>query len=109
MYTLLSENDRYALDELNKKVRDLYFKKEYSLCEDLIKEAMSSYPHAAHPHNLYGILLEREGNQHGAMCHYRAANALEPTYIPARYNLYRYGDFSNKEKPAFTVEECTRQ
>lgn len=103
---MISKDERKKLDELNKKVQKFYFQEDYVACENMIREAFGEFPHAPHPHNLYGILLERRGNQHGAMAHYRAANALEPTYLPARYNLYRYGDFGNKRKPAFIEAEC---
>ena len=48
---------------------------------------MAENPHCAIPHNLMGILLEKEANHVLAMKHFRAAYALDPTYIPARYNM----------------------
>ena len=51
---------------------------------------MAENPHCAIPHNLMGILLEKESNHVLAMKHFRAAYALDPTYVPARYNMEQY-------------------
>jgi Flp pilus assembly protein TadD len=50
------------------------------------------------PHNLYGILLEYTGDRRRALKHYRAANDLDPTYRPAKSNLYRAGQFTYEIK-----------
>ncbi|WP_208560662.1 hypothetical protein [Marinilactibacillus kalidii] len=107
MKQLLTINERLELDMLSQQVKDNLEHQAFEEAESLIRNAMMLYPHAPHPHNLYGILLEKEGNKHGAMCHYRAGNALESTYKPVRYNLYRYGEFSSSKKPAYFEEDCT--
>ena len=60
--------------------------------------AMSEAPHAPEPHNLMGIILENENDHIGAMKHFRAAWALDPTYLPARFNMEQYGRFSAVER-----------
>ena len=55
---------------------------------------MSEAPHAPEPHNLMGIILENENDHIGAMKHFRAAWALDPTYLPARFNMEQYAGFS---------------
>lgn len=67
---------------------------------------MRDYPHAPHPHNLMGILLEKQGNHLSAMKHFRAAWALDPTYLPCRINLDRYGSFFNQGNCAFDEQDC---
>lgn len=53
---------------------------------------MSRYPNSPHPHELLGILYENEGRHTEAMKHFRAALALDPTFLPASQDLYIYGD-----------------
>ena len=53
---------------------------EYQNCKMQIFDAMRKYPHAPQPHNLLGVLLEKEGDHPAAMRHFRAAWALDPTY-----------------------------
>lgn len=80
---------------------------EYEKCETVIIRSMERYPHSAIPHNLYGILLEREHNHLLAMKHFRAAYALDPTYIPARYNMEQYRSISGRGiREAYTEEDC---
>jgi Flp pilus assembly protein TadD len=77
--------------------------------EQYIKEAMVLDMTAAQPHNLFGILLEYQGDRLRAMKHYRAATDLDPTYMPAKHNLFRIGqltqdandriDFGKSPKP----------
>jgi Flp pilus assembly protein TadD len=66
----------------------------YSEAEQYIKSAMAYDMTAPQPHNLFGILLEYRGDRLRAMKHYRAATDLDPTYLPAKNNLYRIGQFS---------------
>lgn len=106
MEKLVTHKDRILLDELSGEIKNYMETNQYDKAENQIKQAMSYFPHAPHPHNLYGILLEKLGDKHGAMCHYRAGNALEPTYKPVRYNLYRYGEFNVKKSPAYFEEDC---
>lgn len=96
------------LAELCCTVRKLIDQKKYQEIELLIQSAMGRYPHAPEPHNLMGILLEKEGDHLTAMKHYRAAWALDPTYLPARYNLERIGTFFSKGKCAFDETDCPK-
>lgn len=81
------------LDRICTFVREYISEKEYDACFGLICETMERYPNAPHPHNLLGILLEKKGEHSAAMKHFRAAWALDPTYLPARQNLATYGTF----------------
>lgn len=98
-----------SIKELNVlcgKIRALIEKRDYAQCECLICSAMGQYPHALHPHNLMGLLLEKKGDHPAAMKHFRAAWALDPTYIPARQNLNGYGTFFSQGKCAFDESDC---
>ncbi|MGL4735913.1 MAG: hypothetical protein ACRCW2_00525 [Cellulosilyticaceae bacterium] len=55
----------------------------------LIFEAMGLDAGAPEPHNLLGILAEYEADRGLAARHYRAAMAMDPTYLPAENNLAR--------------------
>ncbi len=100
-------DDRSAvLSELCEKVRHLIREGNYVACTMSISAAMKEYPHAPQPHNLMGILLEAEGNHSGAMKHFRAAWALDPTYLPSRVNLNRYGSFFHQGPSAFDEKDC---
>lgn len=81
------------LSELCDSIRKLSAKGDYKTCEDMIFQAMKEYPHAPHPHNLLGIVLEKMGEHALAMKHFRAAWSLDPTYMPANQNLETYGTF----------------
>lgn len=88
-------------------VRDFMKEKEYDACFGLICETMERYPDAPHPHNLLGILLEKSGNHSLAMKHFRAAWALDPTYLPARHNLENYGTFYSRGGCAYDESDVT--
>lgn len=47
------------------------------------------------------ILLEKQKNHLLALKHFRAAYALDPSYLPARYNLDQYSDFNPISKLAY--------
>ena len=89
------------LNELCRAVRALCEEREFDLCRKLIYEAMSEFPDAAQPHNLLGIVLEKEGEHLAATKHFRAAWALDPTYLPASQNLHTYGTFYSAGPCAF--------
>lgn len=90
-----------------KEIKLLIQNHQYLDGEKKIINMMSGFPHSAVPHNLYGILLEKEQKHVEAMKHFRAAYALDPTYIPARYNLEQYGEYSVIGfSPAFSEEDC---
>lgn len=94
------------LNNLCAQVRTMVAHKEYEQCESLIYKAMVRYPHAPQPHNLLGVLLEKEGNHSEAMRHFRAAWALDATYTPASENLKTYGTFYSSGKCAFDESDC---
>lgn len=71
-----------------------------------ILHAMNRYPHAPEPHNLIGILLEMEGDHTKAMKHFRAALALDPTFLAARQNLESFGTFYSKGTYAYDENDC---
>lgn len=93
------KNDK--LDMLCTSVRKLCAEQEFDKCYGLICKTMSEFPHAAIPHNLLGIVLEKTGDHLNAMKHFRAAWALDPTYRPANQNLHNYGTFYSNGKCAF--------
>lgn len=90
-----------ALEELCTSVRRLVLQGDYKACHKLICKAMKDYPHAPHPHNLLGIVLEKSGDHLLAMKHFRAAWALDATYAPANHNLQLYGTFFSSGSCAF--------
>jgi tetratricopeptide (TPR) repeat protein len=55
----------------------------------IILKALKENPDAPEPQNLLGIFCELNGNSELARKHYRAAYALDPTYLPASENLER--------------------
>lgn len=91
---------------LEEKCRRLILQTKFKQCQREIEIAMAKNPHCAVPHNLMGILMEKELNHTLAMKHFRAAYALDPTYIPARYNMEQYGQMHPTGKYAFTQEDC---
>ncbi len=81
------------LDYLCVQIMQLCENKEYDACLSLLYEAMKVFPHDAQPHNLMGIVLEKMGNHLLAMKHFRAAWALNPSYLPSSRNMELYGTF----------------
>lgn len=94
-------DSKKELDELCDTVRRLALQGNHQQCEKLISDAMGKYPHAPHPHNLIGVILEKEGDRVTAMKHFRAARALDPTYTPSRHNLDIYASFHVSDEYAF--------
>lgn len=92
--------------ELENRCKKYVEKREYAECEKEISKAMFLNPHSAVPHNLMGVLMEKEGNHVLAMKHFRAAYGLDPTYIPARYNMEQYASTFPSGKCAYTEEDC---
>lgn len=92
----VENNENNELLELCENVRVLIKEKKLVDCENIVKSFICKYPHAPQPHNLYGILLEKEGNHVLAMKHFRAAWALDPTYLPVRYNLERFANMKGE-------------
>lgn len=89
------------LDQLCASVRAFVIEGAYESCIKQICEAMKRHPHAPQPHNLLGIVLEKLGDHSTAMKHFRAAWALDPTYLPANHNLSTYGTFFSDGRCAF--------
>lgn len=104
-------SNQRELNELCITVKTLISKKEFEQCYKLIYHAMEQYPHAPEPHNLLGILLEKQGNHALGMRHFRAAWALDPTYRPANYNLYVYGTFCSNGRCtcAYDDDDCPKE
>lgn len=99
-----TRNDMQANTQLQilcNLVKALAAKMDYDSCIQEIRIAMEQYPHAPQPHNLMGIILEKQGEHSMAMKHFRAAWALDPTYLPTRHNLHTYGTFYATGKCAF--------
>ena len=71
------------LQELCSAVRKYDAARDYQKCAVMICKAMGEFSNAPQPHNLFGIVLEKEGDHVLAMKHFRAAYALDPTYTPA--------------------------
>lgn len=100
------KKEKKEMHTLCEDIRVLVAERNWNESERQISNAMKDYPHAAEPHNLYGIILEKEGNHIGAMKHFRAAWALDPTFVPARYNLEQYGSFFKRGECAFVEADC---
>lgn len=96
-------------EKLEDRCKRLIVQHEYKECEKKLGEAMLQNPHSTIPHNLMGILMEKENNHILAMKHFRAAYALDPTYIPARYNMEQYGNMYPSGRCAYTEEDCPVQ
>nr|WP_288824380.1 hypothetical protein [uncultured Clostridium sp.] len=105
MKTELNES-KENLTALCETIRDLISMQDYQTCESIICQAIGKYPHAPEPHNLIGILLEKTGDHPAAMKHFRAAWALDPTYLPARRNLECYGTFFSNGRCAYNENDC---
>ena len=96
------------LAQLCVQARRLIGHREYEACREALCEAMARFPDAPHPHNLMGILLEQERNHPLAMRHFRAAIALDPSYLPAGDNLQYYGTFLSAGRCAYDESDCRR-
>ena len=98
--------DTMELTELCTAVHALADRGGYDQAARLLYEAMGQYPDRAEPHNLLGLLLERQGSHADAMRHFRAAWALDPTYEPAQKNLEVFGAFPRTGFPVWQRAEC---
>jgi Tfp pilus assembly protein PilF len=106
MENINAKNDDEEMRSLCQNVRELVGKGDIQGGEHLVTKAMGNYPHAPQPHNLLGVLLEKRGDHLLAMKHFRAAWALEPTYLPARQNLDRFGTFFSTGHYAYDESDC---
>lgn len=91
---------------LSAQVRELVQSGLYDDCYKVIVDEMKNSPHAPEPHNLMGMLLERQGDHLLAMKHFRASWDLDPTYLPARHNLEVYGSFFSRGTGAYDESDC---
>jgi hypothetical protein len=101
-----NSDEEYMFKDLCSQVRKLIKNREFESCYKMVTEEMKNSPHAPEPHNLLGMLLEKEDNHSLAMKHFRAAWALDPTYLPARYNLEVYGMSFYGGLGAYDREDC---
>lgn len=89
-----------------KEVKALIISGKHSEAYEKISKAMSIYPHSPAPHNLMGILLEAQEKHPEAMSHFRAAYALDATYLPVGFNLDTYGSMFSKKQPSYENSDC---
>lgn len=94
-----------TLINLCKEVKQLIEEKEYAKAKYVILQAMICYADEPQPHNLMGILKECEHDHSGAMRHFRAGYALDPSYGPVRRNLETISDFYAKVALDYGDEE----
>ncbi|NCB32343.1 MAG: hypothetical protein EOM64_00430 [Erysipelotrichia bacterium] len=87
------------------QARHMMDRKEYRQCEQLLKKSMAECPDDAVPHNLMGLLYEKQNNHIGAMKHFRAAWALDPTYRPALMNLDNFGTVHANQTYVFSEDQ----
>lgn len=85
----------YFIDHAIKSLEDHF----YNEAEKFIINAISINYNAPQAHNLLGALAEFKGDPGFAGRHYLAANALDPTYVPAIRNLRRLTTYSFRKKP----------
>ena len=108
MMTQQSAARTQHLQQLCTAVRKYTAIHDYQKCVTLICKAMGNFPSAPQPHNLFGIVLEKEGDHAGAMRHFRAAYALDPSYMPSRVNLESFGTFYSCGQCAFDESNCPK-
>ncbi|MDD4643360.1 MAG: hypothetical protein PHG99_07685 [Erysipelotrichaceae bacterium] len=97
------------LNELSLLIKNNYYLEKTQEYKAMIYEIMGKFPHPPQPHNLLGLLFEKEGNHIMAMKHFRAAYALDPTYLPVRHNLDKFGNFYNSGSCAFDESDCMQE
>ena len=103
----MDENGRnLQLQKLCDDIRKKAERRDFVSCVKQICEAMGHYPDAPQPHNLLGIVLEKEGDHVRALRHFRAAYALDPSYRPPRVNLERFGTFCSSTRCAYDESDC---
>lgn len=102
----LQTEHKQEIHTLCNTARILINKQKYEECKVRISGAMQKYPHSPEPHNLMGIVLEKEDCHVDAMKHFRAACALDSAYLPARHNLEHYGTFFPKGACAYDESDC---
>ena len=103
------KRDFRELTGLCTKARSMIERGQDEACWQMLCSAMGQYPDRAEPHNLMGILLEHLGDQPGAMRHFRAAWALDPTYKPAGCNLQVCGSFPRTAGLVWENRDCPEE
>ena len=98
--------DLISLKMLPAEARRLTEEGSYAECEAMLCRAMARFPDAPQPHNLYGVLLYKEGDPASAMRHFRASWALDPAYRPAKWNITNCGDVFSHGNCAFEESDC---
>lgn len=100
-------SEQNAMQPLTAHIRALIQQRHFCEAENEAAQAMAAAPHDAQPHNLMGIIAESRNDHVLAMKHFRAAWALDPTFLPARVNMERYGSFSGRlPRPVYDETEC---
>lgn len=100
------EYEMKPLDDICEDIRDMIRQGKYDDSEAMVRKLMMRYPDNAAPHNLYGILMELQGDRILAMKHYRVAWALDNAYVPARHNMERLAGLEKSWKIAFHQQDC---
>ena len=99
--------DQKQMQALTARVRALVQENHMCEAEAAAAMAMADAPHEAQPHNLMGIIMERENDHVQAMKHFRAAGAGSHVSFRARINMERYGSFSfTMPSPAYDEADC---
>lgn len=106
MKDITYEVEQEEVDSLIERVKSYIDDREFVEAYAEVANGMRLYPNLAVPHNLMGLIMEYTGNKMGAMKHYRAAFALDPSYTPARYNMERCGNLSPNYNFAFCERDC---
>ena len=101
------QEDDMIDDHLMKKIRALISSEKYVLAEKEIEAAMRDYPDDPDPHNLMGILMEHENKHLLAMKHFRASLALDPAFLPSRFNMEKYGGCFGRDRLVNDVYDNT--
>lgn len=104
-----SNNDQCGIEmnELCSSVKAFVMDGDYESGINMIYKSMSCFPHSPQPHNLLAIILDKKGKHHEAKKHFHAALALDPDYLPAKYNINVYGSCLSQEDYAFDESDVT--
>ncbi|KMZ54648.1 hypothetical protein HMPREF0980_01060 [Dorea sp. D27] len=100
--------EEQELSNLCRLIKEYVKKDDWAACMEEIPQYMEMYPDSAVPHNLMGIVLEKQGKHPEAMKHFRAAWSLDSTFVPANRNMDAYSIYDRKGEvePAYTMEDC---
>ncbi|MCI2047708.1 MAG: hypothetical protein LKJ90_08340 [Faecalibacterium sp.] len=92
--------------ELCVQAKQLLNAGHYEACLTLAAQEMEKHPSSAIPHNIYGVAKGAQGDTAEALRHFRAAWALDPTYLPARCNLDYCGSLFFGQHYVLEEAEC---